>query len=461
MSALLLGAILWLVARTGPVSFGSEDRDLRATFLGGANYPYLQFAIAAFVVVFVVRLFDALVFDTVLIRRRVVAPQLLRQIVSIGLYALFFSIVISIVFDRSATGLLASGTIVAAVLALALQDTLGNLFSGIALHLEDAFQVGDVVRSGELVGIVEGVNWRAARLRTLDNNLVVLPNSVIARERLEVYRRNRPAGRRFNIRLSYEVEPAEVIAIVGRAIENVPGVSHEFRAHARVGELGEYAMVYEVRYWIDDYHQRESIDAEVRRVIWYALRRNGLRVPFPVRTVQIDRPRQGREAHTDSAEVLQRIAAVHLLDPLTDVQKAELASSARKTAFTRGETILRHGDVGSSMFVVHRGEVSIRLVQEQHIEEVARLGEGDVFGEISLLTGEARTADVVATTDVVVLEISKSSLQPLIEGSPELAHELGRRVMERRAGLDHAALHASDENVTTMMSRIRSWFGLK
>lgn len=460
VSALFFGALLWLVRQTGPIPFG-DTADIRSRALGGPSYPYLLFAVSLCLVVLIVRVTDAIVFDTLLIRRRVVAPQLLRQVVSVALYGVLISIVISILFSESATGLLASGTIVAAVLALALQDTLGNLFSGIALHLENAFEVGDVLQSGELIGIVEGVNWRAARLRTLDNNVIVLPNSVIARERLEVYRRGNPAGRRFNIRLSYDAEPAEVIAIISRAIENVPGVSHAFRAHARIFELGEYAVVYEIRYWIEDYHQRDGIDAEVRRVIWYALRRNGLRVPYPVRTVQIERTRGGRDVRSDTGDALRRIGEVHLLDPLSEEQKRELAAALRQSSFSRGETIIRHGETGSSMFIVHRGEVSVRRVDEREIEEVARLGEGDVFGEISLLTGEKRTADVVACTDVVVLEVAKEALQPLLESSPELARELSQRMIVRRAGLDHASAHAADDGVTTMMSRVRSWFGLK
>lgn len=461
VSAALLGALLWLIRSTGPIAVG-DDSDIRPRLLGGESYPYLLFGIAAFVVMLIVRLADLVVFDAILLRRRVVAPQLLRQIVAFGLYGLLFSIVISVLFGNSATGLLASGTIVAAVLALALQDTLGNLFSGVALHLENAFDVGDVVRSGELVGIVEGVNWRAARLRTLDNNVIVLPNSVIARERLEVYRSGQAAGRRFTLRLPYDTEPAQAITVISRAIENVPGVSHAFRAHARIVEFGEYAVVYEVRYWIEDYHQREGIDAEVRRAIWYALRRNGLKVPFPMRTVQIERTRGGRETTPDVESVLTRINDVHLLDALTEDQKRELSVAARQSSFSRGETIIRHGDLGSSMFIVHRGEVSVRRVEDDTIDEIARLDEGDVFGEISLLTGERRTADVVACTDVVVLEISKEALQPLIEATPELAHELSERMIRRRAGLDdHSAAHAADEGVGTMMSRIRSWFGLK
>jgi small-conductance mechanosensitive channel len=139
------------------------------------------------------------------------APLLLREIVSIVLYALAFGSAMSFIFNRSVTGFLATGTVVAAVLGLALQETLGNLFAGIALHLEDSFSPGDVVRSGEQFGIVEAVRWRGTRLRTFNNNLVIVPNSMLARERLEVYPRNNFNARVLQMNIDYHAAPATVI----------------------------------------------------------------------------------------------------------------------------------------------------------------------------------------------------------------------------------------------------------
>ena len=123
-----------------------------------------------------------LVFDLFSRRRNVNAPVLLREIVSIFLFLILIAWAASFIFDTKVTAFLAGGTVLAAVLGLALQETLGNLFAGIALHLEDSFEVGDVIRSGEHIGIVEAVRWRGTRLRTFNNNIVIVPNSVLARD---------------------------------------------------------------------------------------------------------------------------------------------------------------------------------------------------------------------------------------------------------------------------------------
>ena len=118
-------------------------------------------------IIFIVRVVDAFIFDLLMSRRRnVVAPQLLRQIVALTIYLLLGASALKILFDYDVKTALTGGAVLAAVIGLALQDTLGNLFSGIALHLEGAFDVGDVLHSGDYVGVVESVSWRATRMRS-------------------------------------------------------------------------------------------------------------------------------------------------------------------------------------------------------------------------------------------------------------------------------------------------------
>ena len=179
---------------------------------------------------FGVRAIDVLAFDAVVSRRRgVSAPPLLREIVSLVLYLIAFGAAMSLIFNRSITGFLATGTILAAILGLALQDTLGNLFAGIALHMEDTFTPGDVVRSGEHFGIVESMRWRGTRLRTFNNNLVIVPNSLLARERLEIYPRNNFNARVLQINIDANAAPANVIAVMTQAASHERGDPREAR----------------------------------------------------------------------------------------------------------------------------------------------------------------------------------------------------------------------------------------
>lgn len=417
----------------------------------------MLFLTIAAAIVLAVRVIDALLFDFVMARRRRVdAPLLLREILSITLYILLFSAAVSSIFGYSIKGVLASATVVAAVVGLALQDTLGNLFSGIALHLERTFEVGDVVRSGELIGVVERMNWRAARLRTFNNNIVVLPNSALSRERLEVFSKNFPNASMITVGVDYAQEPGRVIEVLTRAVQTVEGVVAFPAPLARVGAFGDSSVTYEVKFWFMHYDQRDQISAEVRRVAWYALRRNGMVIPFPIRTVILKSDAKQEPAADD---VAHRLSEVDLLAPLSDVARAALASRVTKLSFGAGEAILRQGDPGESMFIVHRGTVSVRVREGNERRELAQLGPGSVFGEMALLTGEARAADVVATTDTVVLEIGKEAMQSVLVGDPELAARLSEKIIDRKSQLK--ITHEGAETQTSMVSRIRAWFGIR
>lgn len=426
----------------------------------GPKFVYLLFAASVAATVLAVRLLDSFFFD-ILARRRakVTAPAMLRDIIALGLYAAFLGWAFAAIFHRSLPAILTTTTVVAAVIGLALQDTLGNLFSGISLHMEGTFEVGDVLRTGNHNGVVESTTWRSTRLRTPNNNIVVVPNSVLSRESLEVFQHRSLAARMVTVGVTYDARPARVIPILEAAARNVEGVSAEVACIARIAGFAESAVTYEVKYWTHSYALRDAIDAEIRKAIWYALRRNSIAIPYPIRTVHDHTP-SPPDLPLEDGEILGRLRDIDVLAPLEDSELAAIESGTDLRLFGRGETIIRTGQEGQSMFVVHRGEVSVRL-PERGYEEVARLGAGAVFGEMALLTGESRNADVVAATDVAVLEIGKAALQPVILQNPELAAAISKTMVERRDSLASARASGASDEQGTLMARIRTWFGLR
>ncbi len=459
-SRLYLPLILSLILFAAYLPFQNAPLDVPGF---GDIHAYLQFAAYAALIFFGVRAIDLVVFDVVFSRRRkVAAPQLLRGIVSMVLYVLLFASAFSTIFPRfDVRGALTGTAVVAAVIALALQDTLGNLFAGIALHMEGTFEVGDVIHSGEHVGMVEQVSWRATRIRGYNNEVVVLPNSLISRERLEVYPRNNLNARVLQVGVDYHVAPATVIGILTQVAAHVDGVARELPALARVAAFGESSVLYEIKYYTRDYSARDRIDADIRKAIWYALRRNGISIPFPIRAYQPYTPPAADHQGTPE-EIFDRLRAVDILEPLSDSALQTLAAAARMHFYSRGEAILRHGTVGDSMFVVHSGNVVVRLPDDSMTgwHQVAQIGPGGVFGEMALLTGEMRTADVVATTDVVAVEITKESLQPILNGHPDMARAISHQIMQRKEHLEAIRGTTPEEEELTLMSRIRSYFGL-
>jgi len=151
-----------------------------------------------------------------------------------------------------------------------------------------------------------------------------------------------------------------------------------------------------------------------------------------------------------------------VFEPLSDQALQSIAAAVKVHFYSKGEAILRHGAVGDSMFIIHSGSVGIRLPDDSMTgwHQVANLGPGEFFGEMALLTGEMRTADVVAMTDVVALEIGKDSLQPILATHADLAQAISHHILERREHLDSIKGDSREEVEPTLMSRIRSYFGL-
>jgi small-conductance mechanosensitive channel/CRP-like cAMP-binding protein len=449
-------ALHWLVyLHKRPVVVSGLD--LRPLILEGSRFLEL-----AALIIFVVRLVDAVVFDLLMRRRRgVVAPQLLRQIVSIVVYLLLFAWALKTFFDYDVKTALTTGAVLAAVIGLALQDTLGNLFGGIAMHMEGSFNVGDVLHSGDYVGVVESVSWRATRMRGFNNQAIVLPNSVLARERLEVFPRSRLTARVLPLSVDYNIPPATVIGILSQAAAHVDGVARDLPCFARVAAFADSAVIYEIKYHTRDYSERDRIDADIRKAVWYALQRNKIAFATPIRAYQQYTPPEVQ--HAISADnVLERLGEVDILSPLSAEAREAIAAATRIHFYSTGETILRHGSAGDSMFVVHSGTASVRLPDDSQAgwHEVAQLMPGMVFGEMALLTGETRTADVVALADMTALEIGKDLLQPILHDHPELANAITAKVMRRRGRLDAIRNSAAEEEETTIVSRVKAWFGL-
>jgi small-conductance mechanosensitive channel len=142
--------------------------------------------------------------------------------------------------------------------------------------------VGDVVRSGEFIGVVERVGWRAARIRTFANHIVVLPNSLISRERIEVFPQNASNANLISVGVAYSADPSTVIDVLQRAVQKASGVSSKFAPVARIKSFDDSAVTYEVKYWTETYHLRDTIDAELITAISAELQEVSGQPVFPV-----------------------------------------------------------------------------------------------------------------------------------------------------------------------------------
>lgn len=387
----------------------------------------------------IVRALRALLFGLIFrLKSGYQASTLARNIFSIVAFTIFFLLIFSELFPKVNLGaLFTTSAIFGVILGLALQDTLGNFFAGISLHADRPFQVGDVVSIGQqrLTGVVEGITWRAIKLRTFQNHLVLLSNSSVAKEAIEVCPRNNLNARLVYFSSLYTDSPAKAIHIVREAVREADNVSQKITPIVRIRNLGESGLEYEVKYWLEDYARYNDTDALIRQRIWYAFRRADLTFNFPTRTLKIDRKFKPTGLEVDHSALVERLSAVDIFAPLTVEETATLAKGAVRHVFAHDEVVIRAGDAGSSMFVVHSGRVQVEVNEQGRSRPVAILNEGDFFGEMALFTGQPRTANVVALDETEVLEIGHEAMKGLFDTNPDLVESLSHIIAERKVGL--------------------------
>jgi small-conductance mechanosensitive channel/CRP-like cAMP-binding protein len=363
-------------------------------------------------------------------------PALFIDLLRFVLVAIGLCLVVWQVWGVELGGLLATLGVGSLVIGLALQDTLGGLFAGIALTSEHAFHVGDWIRIGDTVGQVVTINWRSVRLRTRERNLVIVPNSVIAKERIENYSQPTPvAGVRAFVGFSYDDAPNKVKRVLLRVALNTRGVLADPAPVVRTLAYADSSVSYEIRYFIDDYARLRTIEDELLTQIWYAAGREGLTIPFPIRTVYKTEmpPARLRDARSDARIAIGQIP---VFVPLQPEELENLASDAAIQRFARGERVVHQGDPGDTLYVIRAGSATVSLRDGNGAErQVAQLGRGEFFGEMALLTGEPRTANVTAAEDLEALVIHKEALQALLAKRPALAEEMAEIVEARRQGL--------------------------
>jgi small-conductance mechanosensitive channel/CRP-like cAMP-binding protein len=400
------------------------------------------------------------------LRKGFEAPTLVRNIFSIVAFTALFLLIFSALFENVDLGaLFTTSAIFGVILGLALQDTLGNFFAGISLQADRPFQVGDVITVGaqKHTGVVEEITWRAVKIRTFQNHVIEINNTNAAKEPLEICPRDNLNARLIFFNTLYTDSPAKTIHVVREAVRETDNVSQMIAPIVRIRNLGDNGVDYELKYWLEDYAKYNDTDALIRQRIWYAFRRAGINFAYPTRTLHVERARKVGVQEGEAGTIVERLSAVDIFAPLSAEETSMLAQAAVSHVFAPGEIVIRAGDPGSSMFVVHNGRVCVQINDKGKLRTVATLNEGDFFGEMALFTGEPRTANVVALEETEVLEIGHKAMKGVFETNPGLVESLSYIIVERRQGLAARAdtLDTGTEGPAGILSAIKRFFGLK
>jgi small-conductance mechanosensitive channel len=446
--------------------FDSTDEHMGTTAasLLAAFLKILKIILWMILVIAIVRILSNIVTNTILRNTgSYEITTLLRNVFSIAIYIIAFTMLVKAQFDTDLTTFFAGSTIIAVVLGLALQDTLGNLFAGISMQADQPFQIGDVINiPNKGSGVVENLSWRGVKLRTFQNKIIVISNSVLGKEAIEVAPKENLNARITFFNTLYSVSPTKTIHLIRDVVRQVENVSNKIRPVVRIRNLGENGLDWEVKYWLEDYAKYNDTDALVRQRIWYAFQREGIHFAFPTRTIYHEEQSLEPDFAESVNEIFERLCEVPLFAPLNDDETQKLAESCEAKIFSPNEPIVRKGQIGNSMFVVHRGTVKIQVLENGFAKTVATLQEGEVFGEMGLFTGEPRAATVIAAEETEVLEIKHTAVKPLFETNPNLVGELSNIITERSALLStkNEVAPMTETDKAGVFSSIKKFFGL-
>jgi small-conductance mechanosensitive channel/CRP-like cAMP-binding protein len=384
---------------------------------------------------FVVALLDRYLWDAYFEKKRqATIPQFLRQVVALFIYLIALLVVLSVVYhaETQLKGLLAGSGIAAIVLGFATQDLFGGIIAGIALQISRPYKVGDWLNIQDRYAEVMEINWRSTRLRTNDGIYLDIPNYTIARGTIvNLHYPTQVHAMRIRVGADYKVPPNRVKDALHRAAASAEGVMLEPAPKIYVVDFAESSVIYEIKFWMGNHvHYNDVCDA-IRTNIWYEFKRQRITIPFPIRTIYLER-RQRREVPEGHDEARAILRGEPLFDCLDDAQLENVLHSAHFNRYGRGERIIEEGASGDSMFIMLRGVAHVTVSRNGDDIRLGHMRSGDCFGEMSLLTGEARSATIRAEQDCEVMEIRKEVMAEILRESPQCLTQLSDLLAKRK-----------------------------
>jgi len=410
------------------------------------------------------------IFDVFLGRyRQVQAPRILRDIAVVVVYIITIFIVLSYEAPGvNLSSLLTTSAVLTAVIGFALQDLLSNIISGIALQIEHPFRVGDWVMFDKQEGQVLETNWRSTKIKTLHNDIVIIPNKVITgasvinfTDPTSVHRRKLLIGMR------YEAPPNKVKASILRALRATEHVLDDPAPYVLLISYDDFSIGYRIHFFIDQFAIKDRIEDQVRTRLWYQFRRDGLSIPFPIRDInvrQISEEQERVEREEEVDRIVASLEKVPLLAPLSDDERRRLARGITPQYFAAGETVITQGQPGDSFYIIGSGEVEVQAAGKR----VATLHADDFFGERSLMTGEARSATIVTCSDCEFYTIGKDLFGSIIKTNQLLIEQIVAQLEARQGQLEARRKEAQSELAVvaeaapseSLVHRIRRFFNL-
>jgi small-conductance mechanosensitive channel/CRP-like cAMP-binding protein len=393
--------------------------------------------------------------------------KLVQDLLAALVYLAATFAIVANVFDLPVKGLLATSGALAIIIGLALQSSLGDVFSGIVLNIERPYRVGDwIILDDSLQGKVLETNWRATHILTANQDVAIIPNSVIAKSKLvNCSTPTKTHGASIRIKLEPSLTPAAGTNLLKEVLLGSTHILRVPEPTVTIKDLSAEMIDFELSYSVADVSIVDRAQNELFDRVYRAAGAAGTK--FAPRLS--GSPRKTASEDNAEAGIPERLlAGISLFSTLTADERTALASQMQRKDYKPGELIAGTGTVLQALCIISYGVVVGSREENGRRIEVIRLAPGDYFGEVGLLTGEPLNGEATALTRVVIYEISKQALSPLLKARPSMAEELSESLASRqlanRTALDHRQHKDEHATATTLADRaaakIRRLFSL-
>ncbi len=365
-------------------------------------------------------------------------PKLFRDLIRFFLIAIGTALVLSVVWNADLGGFIAAFGVGSIVLGLALQDTLGNLFSGIALLFERPFNLGDWLEFNGLKGKVVEINWRSVHLLTRELELLIIPNAILAKEVLRNYHLPQKLHvEPVDIGFSYNDPPNKVKQVLKETALATKGVLDKPEPVIQTIDYGDSSINYRVRLFLTDYDKVPQIRDEFITRIWYAANRYDLNIPFPIRTLYHQHPIKFKPDEL-LARFVDYLRSFPSFVSIDQEILEKLAQDALLKHFGTGEPVINRGIKHTGLYLIIAGQAKISVQNNSGTEiEIVTLSRGEFFGEMALLTQSNLSSSLLVTAieDLEVMILKTETLQLILDRVPRLAQEIGAVIETRRKAI--------------------------
>jgi len=385
----------------------------------------------------------------IVFRRSPREAKLLQNLLAGVIYLAALFAIVSNVLDLPIQGLLATSGVAAIILGLALQSTLGDVFSGIVLNFSRPYRPGDWVNiDGGTEGRVVELNWRATSILTGRRDLAIVPNSTIAKSKIvNVSSPSGIHGTNITVQLDAKTPPSSGSEILEHATHNSRLIIAAPPPSVVIKSITAAYTEFEITFFVEDLGTSAKAQSELFDFIYRHAAAASINLALPPNNARLHDERTGIE---------RLLELVEIFNGFTSEERAAIAAKLVPRLYDEGETLVEPGAVLHSLFIVGNGVLSFtRKLAEGEIE-LLRIGPGEHFGEIGLLTGTAAAARISALTATTVYELAKEHLTPILEARPQVAQALGRALARRQAV---NASSASPEIVESIpQHKLTEWF---